>query len=236
MVDRSRIFPAIVILFFISFFYLIKLDFLFISIIVLFILYDLTISKILKINFLILFSIILLFLLVIFHFYNYSFVNEMILIFVLSNFFLIFLIKFKNISFVIALFSIIYLSYNILLNERFLFFFIIFLSFTNDTLAFFFGKLFKGPSIIPKISPNKTWSGTLISTFITFFLLLFFEYNFLFSLLTSISFFLGDILFSYFKRHQNLKDFSNLLQGHGGILDRFDSIFFPIFLFNFYII
>ena len=66
--------------------------------------------------------------------------------------------------------------------------------------------------------------------------MLFFEYSFIFSLIVSVSFFLGDILFSFFKRSQNIKDFSNLLKGHGGILDRFDSIFFPIFLFNMYLI
>ena len=47
-------------------------------------------------------------------------------------------------------------------------------------------------------------------------------------------FFLGDIFFSYFKRNINIKDFSNLLSGQGGILDRIDSFFFPIIIIFFF--
>lgn len=236
MVDSSRIYPAIFILFFISFFYIFKFDFLFISILGLFFIYDLTISRILKATFSIILFIILLFFMFLFYFYNFLFINEVILLFLVSIFFLIINKNYKNFFFSFTVFLILYLSFNILVQERYLFFLIICLSFTNDTLAFFSGKFFKGPLIVPKISPNKTWSGTLISSFFIFLLIIFLEYELLFSILISISFFLGDILFSFFKRHQNIKDFSNLLKGHGGILDRFDSIFFPIFLFNIYII
>ena len=236
MVDRSRIYPSIFILFFISFFYLVKSDFLFISILGLFIIYDLIISKILNFTFSFLLFIILFFSMVLFYFYDFLFINEVFLIFLVSLFFLIISKKYKNLFFSFSVFLILYLSFNILVQERYLFFFIISLSFTNDTLAFFSGKFFKGPLIVPKISPKKTWSGTLISIIFIFLILIFLEYDYLFSLLVSVSFFLGDILFSYFKRQQNIKDFSNLLKGHGGFLDRFDSIFFPIFLFNIYII
>lgn len=236
MVDRSRIYPSIFILFFISFFYLVKSDFLFISILGLFIIYDLIITKILNFTFSFLLFIILFFSMVLFYFYDFLFINEVFLIFLVSLFFLIISKKYKNLFFSFSVFLILYLSFNILVQERYLFFFIISLSFTNDTLAFFSGKFFKGPLIVPKISPKKTWSGTLISIIFIFLILIFLEYDYLFSLLVSVSFFLGDILFSYFKRQQNIKDFSNLLKGHGGFLDRFDSIFFPIFLFNIYII
>lgn len=236
MVDRSRIYPSIFILFFISFFYLVKSDFLFISILGLFIIYDLIITKILNFTFSFLLFILLFFSMVLFYFYDFLFINEVFLIFLVSLFFLIISKKYKNLFFSFSVFLILYLSFNILVQERYLFFFIISLSFTNDTLAFFSGKFFKGPLIVPKISPKKTWSGTLISIIFIFLILIFLEYDYLFSLLVSVSFFLGDILFSYFKRQQNIKDFSNLLKGHGGFLDRFDSIFFPIFLFNIYII
>ena len=122
-----------------------------------------------------------------------------------------------------------------MLEDRSYIFYIIILSFINDTIAFFSGKFFKGPLIIPKLSPKKTWSGTSVSTLLTFFIMIYFQYNILFSILVSISFFLGDIFFSYLKRRFKIKDFSNLLNAHGGILDRLDSIFFPIFLFNVYL-
>ena len=45
---------------------------------------------------------------------------------------------------------------------------IIFTSFLNDSSAYLFGRLLKGPLIFPKISPKKTWSGTIISLLISF--------------------------------------------------------------------
>ena len=235
MVDKNRIIPALSIILFVSFFYFVKLDLLFITMIIFFISYDLFKSKILNLNFSILFFLILLSSLSIYHLSNYNFFREVLIIFIFAIFFLIFYKKFINITFSIALFSILFLSYNIILEDRFYIFYIIILSFLNDTLAFFSGKIFKGPLIIPNISPKKTWSGTSISTLLTFFVMIYFQYNVLFSILVSVSFFLGDILFSFLKRQLKIKDFSNLLNGHGGILDRFDSIFFPIFLFNIYL-
>ena len=97
----------------------------------------------------------------------------------------------------------------------------------------FFGNLIKGPKILPNISPKKTWSGTLISLLISTFVLIFLNYNFLYSFLFASLFFIGDIYFSYIKRKINIKDFSNSLSSHGGILDRLDSIFFIIIALNF---
>lgn len=235
MVDKNRIIPALFISLFLSFFYFIKIDLLFITTITFFISYDLLKSKTLNLFFSILFFLIFLSSLSIYHIGNYNFFREVLIIFIIAILFLIFCKKFINISFSIALFSILFLSYNLILEDRFYFFYIIILSFINDTIAFFSGKFFRGPLIIPKISPKKTWSGTSLSTLLTFSIMLYFQYNILFSIFVSISFFLGDILFSFFKRSLKIKDFSNLLNGHGGILDRFDSIFFPIFLFNVYL-
>ena len=235
MVDKSRIIPALFISLFLSFFYLIKIDLLFITMIIFFISYDLLKSKTLNLYFSILFFLISLSSLSIYHIGNYNFFREVLIIFIIAILFLIFCKKFMNISFSIALFSILFLSYNLILEDRFYIFYIIILSFINDTIAFFSGKFFRGPLIIPKISPKKTWSGTSFSTLLTFFIMLYFQYDILFCIFVSISFFLGDILFSFFKRSSKIKDFSNLLNGHGGILDRFDSIFFPIFLFNVYL-
>ena len=123
--------------------------------------------------------------------------------------------------------------YSIFVNNRNLLYFIIFISFYNDTFAYVLGKTLKGPLIIPSISPKKTWSGTILSFLITCITLYFLDYSLLISIALSISLFLGDIFFSYIKRINNLKDFSNILKGHGGVLDRLDSMFFFIIIINY---
>jgi len=108
---------------------------------------------------------------------------------------------------------------------------IIFISFLNDTIAYICGKGLKGPLILPSVSPNKTWSGTSISFISSSIFLIYLDYNIMLSLFLSSSLFLGDIYFSFIKRKNNLKDFSNLIPGHGGILDRLDSMtFFSLIL------
>ena len=102
----------------------------------------------------------------------------------------------------------------------------------SDIGGYVFGKLFKGPKLT-KISPNKTISGSagsiLFSSFFLFFFSFFFSTGFQFKILilaitTSASCQIGDLLFSYFKRKAQIKDTSNYLPGHGGILDRIDGI------------
>ena len=142
-------------------------------------------------------------------------------------------------SFVIHIFPLIiliflYFLFNLSIIDRNIFYLCFLLSFFNDTSAYISGNFFKGPLIIPSISPKKTWSGTIISSFFSLIILLTLNYNFLFSFICSISYFLGDVYFSYIKRLFKLKDFSNLLRSHGGILDRLDSIFLIVILFNIY--
>ena len=107
-----------------------------------------------------------------------------------------------------------------------------------DTGAFLFGKKFGKKKILPDISPNKTWVGTiagLISCMI--FLLILNQSGYfpdIFSLvdvvvlglITGIFGQLGDWAESLLKREANVKDTSNILAGHGGVLDRFDSLTF----------
>ena len=108
---------------------------------------------------------------------------------------------------------------------------IIFISFLNDTIAYICGKGLKGPLILPSVSPKKTWSGTSISFLSSSIFLIYLDYNIMLCLFLSASLFLGDIYFSFIKRKNNLKDFSNLIPGHGGILDRLDSMtFFSLIL------
>jgi len=119
-------------------------------------------------------------------------------------------------------------------------------AFVGDTAAFIFGKSFGRHKVCPSISPKKSWEG-LGGGFIgiLIFNILFlpaikiypfkiiirkFGNLFLLSFATTIVGFLGDIFISFLKRRKELKDTGNLLPGHGGLLDRFDSAFFITFL------
>lgn len=110
--------------------------------------------------------------------------------------------------------------------------FMISLSALMDTLAYFGGKSFGRKKFLSNISPNKTMEGFLIALLgtpllVMPFLAFFYEYDFIrlliFVLLVSIFAALGDATASLFKRVAGVKDSSNLLPGHGGILDRIDS-------------
>ncbi len=109
-----------------------------------------------------------------------------------------------------------------------------------DTFAMVGGKNLKGPKLAPKISPNKTWSGlivgvvssgcaaVLVSTLPGFDI----SYCYLFdkthlmlsSMLIAAIAQLSDLFVSYFKRKFHIKDSGTVIPGHGGVLDRFDSI------------
>lgn len=101
-----------------------------------------------------------------------------------------------------------------------------------DIGGYIFGKLLKGPKLCPKISPNKTWSGFIGGYFLANVCFLyyqrFFDINISIWMLEFLIFvaFVGDLLESLFKRKLQIKDTSDLLAGHGGFLDRFDSIIF----------
>ena len=162
-------------------------------------------------------------------------------LFLFINFVLIFLVcltfvikSFIRYFFPIIILIFIYFLINLADIDRETFYLCFLLSFLNDTSAYIFGNCIKGPLILPSISPKKTWSGTLISSIISTIIFYSLGYNFLFSFIVGISFFIGDIYFSYIKRILNLKDFSNLLRSHGGLLDRLDSIFLIVIFFNIY--
>lgn len=138
--------------------------------------------------------------------------------------------------FVLSLFIFCLILFFISLTDRNLFYLIIFISFFNDTVAYLSGKFFAGKLIIPNISPNKTWSGTLISFFATSFILLLLNFSILLSMISALSLFLGDIFFSFVKRYLQIKDFSSSLGGHGGILDRLDSMFLLAIIFQIYLV
>lgn len=148
-------------------------------------------------------------------------------------------------AFYLICFSIIILllfSYIYLIREKdintliYLFLITIF----TDTFAYIGGKLFGRHKLIERISPNKTIEGFIIGSVIgTIIPTIFYIYMIspgeeffliiLFTLLLSIIGQFGDLVFSCIKRHYKIKDFSNLIPGHGGIMDRLDSITFVIF-------
>ena len=160
-------------------------------------------------------------------------------IFILEVILIIFIVlfhKFKQIFFLISLYIFIIILFYIIETDRHLFYVLIFVSFFNDSIAYLSGRSIGGPKIAPIISPKKTWSGSLISFFATTLVLYYLNFDILLSMLISMSFFSGDIFFSYIKRYMQIKDFSNSLGGHGGILDRIDSMFFVAVIFQIYLV
>lgn len=108
----------------------------------------------------------------------------------------------------------------------------------NDVYQYITGNIFGKIKIAPKISPNKTLEGVvggiIMTTATIFFLNIVYGYkiNIWMGPIIAILGFLGDISISYFKRKANKKDSGTILAGHGGILDRVDSLIFnsPVIL------
>lgn len=104
----------------------------------------------------------------------------------------------------------------------------------TDTFAYFSGYFFGKHKLIPEISPKKTIEGSIGGIVGSIFSCVVFAYIFDFSLihmsivggLGSIIAQIGDLFASAIKRFLGIKDYGKLIPGHGGILDRFDSIIF----------
>ena len=176
----------------------------------------------------------ILFVLLLFFIFVFSNVNNIFLFIFLVITLCLSIVYNHNHLFLISLIILfIYSSIVLLMNDRYYFYLLLLISFINDSTAYIFGNLLKGPKIIPRISPNKTWSGTSISFLVSLMMLLFIlDLNIIFCIFISALFFLGDIYFSFIKRKNNIKDFSNLIPGHGGILDRVDSFLFPLIIMS----
>lgn len=104
---------------------------------------------------------------------------------------------------------------------------------SSDSGAFFMGKSIGKHKLLPRVSPNKTWEGSLgglLASFVAAFLnhLLFESFSLAhwiaLAVLVVITGTLGDLAKSILKRSVGVKDAGTLLPGHGGILDRFDSL------------
>lgn len=112
---------------------------------------------------------------------------------------------------------------------------IIFLIWSNDTFAYLGGSLFGKNKMIERISPGKTWEGTIFGVLMTFALsfvlqryLISFDDNrwMILGVLVPVLATIGDLVESLLKRQAGVKDTGNIMPGHGGVLDRFDSLIF----------
>jgi phosphatidate cytidylyltransferase len=111
-----------------------------------------------------------------------------------------------------------------------------------DTAAMFGGRTFGGPKLAPSVSPGKTWSGstaglvagTLMAPVFGSFILprvgvqVPLLHLLAIAAVLSVIGQVGDLAESLFKREAGVKDSSNLIPGHGGVLDRFDSLYFVV--------
>lgn len=122
--------------------------------------------------------------------------------------------------------------------------YVTFLSQFNDVAQYFWGKLFGKHKVVPTVSPNKTYQGLIggvVTTIMTSYFLgpyltpLDHQQSAVAGLIIGLFGFIGDVTISALKRDVGLKDSGQLLPGHGGILDRIDSLYFTVPLFFHYI-
>ncbi|MEZ5479547.1 MAG: phosphatidate cytidylyltransferase [Thiolinea sp.] len=122
--------------------------------------------------------------------------------------------------------------------------FILFLTELNDISQYLFGKWLGRHKIIPKVSPNKTWEGflggvgtvALVSALLAPWLTPLTHLHGLFvGLVIGVGGFIGDVVISSVKRDLQIKDSGQLIPGHGGILDRLDSLIYTAPLFFHYL-
>ena len=176
--------------------------------------------------------------------------NNISLYFLIFSFFLIsiyeinFLLKKNTIYFFILLILIIlflYCLYKLRGNTDSDFYYLLWVMtvvWLSDIGGFLFGRLIKGPKL-SKWSPNKTiagFFGSIILGQFAFLVLCYllkntviFNLKFLIlQLLMTILSVIGDLFFSFIKRKNDIKDYSNIFPGHGGLLDRADGLIFVI--------
>ena len=121
----------------------------------------------------------------------------------------------------------------------------------TDSAAYVMGKQFGRRKILPSVSANKTWVGSIsgLAFSVLFLLAIYSNFNKAYwpinfqlmdivfiGLITGLFSQFGDFSESYFKRSLDVKDSSNLLLGHGGFLDRFDSMYAVSFATYFYLL
>ena len=133
--------------------------------------------------------------------------------------------------------------------------YVIVATFVTDTGAYFVGVFFGKNKMNERISPKKTWEGFVGGIVISFivssvigisfaacgypilplFDLEHWYYILIISLLIPLLATLGDFVFSSIKRYWGIKDYGKLIPGHGGVLDRLDSIFFAVIISSIFV-
>ncbi len=153
-------------------------------------------------------------------------------------------LKYKIIPILYVLLSFIFFTFIQFNNSIFLNFnLFILIVVIFDTFSYLTGKLF-GYNKLIKISPNKTIEGFIGGLVISLLSAVIFSYYLkinidieliIFIIVIIISAFTGDIIESLFKRKNDLKNSSEIIPGHGGVFDRFDSFLFSIILYSIYV-
>jgi len=148
---------------------------------------------------------------------------------------------------VVSLLSILHLR-NDSASSLILLLWVIILTISSDIGGYICGKIFRWKRFT-NISPNKTLSGVIGSLIFSIFSLLLFGFickilfqidlsfflkfkYFIFAIILSLSAQIGDLMVSYFKRLDKIKDTGKILPGHGGIFDRIDSLMLSIIVAN----
>ncbi len=155
------------------------------------------------------------------------------------------------VDFMISIFSVIYVAMPLILimllamRKDNLIYLIFILAISSDSFAFFVGKYFGKTKLIKKISPKKTVEGSIggiVGCVLTTLIFRFVAYNqmsvmaaIVIGIIGSIVSQIGDLTASKIKRYCKIKDFGKIMPGHGGVLDRIDSILFTAtFVFSYY--
>ena len=138
-----------------------------------------------------------------------------------------------------GIFYVVFFSFHVVLVDRsgdasILVWLIVFSAFGSDVMAYFTGMAIGKHKLCPKISPKKTVEGIggvvgsilICGAFGYFFANPYFLHCLAIGAIGAVISQCGDLTASVFKRKMGIKDYGNLIPGHGGILDRFDSVLF----------
>lgn len=167
-----------------------------------------------------------------FDFFLFLYISLIVLLFVFNK--NVDVIKISKIIFIGA-YVVFFMYHMMLMNGTPYVWLVYIIAFGSDTFAYFTGKMLGRHKLYPEVSPNKTIEGAIGGIIgCTILSLIYFDYLrinkyiyiIIFSISASVFSMAGDLAASKIKRENGIKDFGNLLPGHGGILDRFDSVLF----------